>query len=365
MTDPTEQPGAQAAVPDPATAVPDPAPKRLISPGRIFAMVVALIGLYVVWPSLVAVFGAVGELANVNPVWFVVMAALEAASFVCIWGLIGLCLRSRRYFLVGTSQLAGNAISRVVPGGNAVGAALQYRLLVGGGMDPTQIATGLTAASLINFATLLALPVLSVPAILGGVAVNRGLARAAWLGVGAFVLLVSGGAVLLLADRPIAWTARTIERIRNALARNRPPVVGLEGRLTHERDTVRATLGEHWAQAVLWSAGNVLFDYLALLAALVASGARPRASLVLLAYAAAIVLGMIPITPGGLGFVEAGLAAMLVLAGVPGAQATLATLAYRLVSYWGPIASGPIAYAFYRRRAGAWAARASASAAPT
>ncbi len=128
---------------------------------------------------------------------------------------------------------------------------------------------------------------------------------------------------------------------------------------------MRATLGEHWAQAILRSAGNVLFDYLALLAALVASGSRPRASLVLLAYVAAIVLGMIPITPGGLGFVEAGLAAMLVLAGVPGAQATLATLAYRLVSYWGPVAAGPIAYAFYRRRAPGWAARAAASPSPS
>ena len=57
--------------------------------------------------------------------------------------------------------------------------------------------------------------------------------------------------------------------------------------------------------------GNWLFDYLALLAALTAVGSRPRPSLVLLAYVAAALLGMIPITPGGLGFVEAGLAATL------------------------------------------------------
>jgi uncharacterized protein (TIRG00374 family) len=120
---------------------------------------------------------------------------------------------------------------------------------------------------------------------------------------------------------------------------------------------VRATLGRQWGQAVLRSAGNVVFDYLALLAALVASGGRPRASLVLLAYVASVLLGMIPITPGGLGFVEAGLAAMLVLAGVPGPAATLATLAYRLVSYWIPIAAGPFAWALYRRRAARWRAR--------
>ena len=45
---------------------------------------------------------------------------------------------------------------------------------------------------------------------------------------------------------------------------------------------------------------------------------------------------------------------MLVLAGVPGPAATLATLAYRLVSYWLPILSGPVAFALYRRRAAHW-----------
>src|SRR4029077_14852561 len=135
---------------------------------------------------------------------------------------------------------------------------------------------------------------------------------------------------------------------------------GLEERLTAERDAVRKTLGEQWAQAILRSAGNVLFAYLALLAELGDYCSKPTASLVLLAYVASVVLGMIPITPGGLGFVEAGLAAMLGLAGVPGPSATLATLAYRLVSYWGPILAGPVAYALFQRRAPRWRAAAHA-----
>ncbi len=227
------------------------------------------------------------------------------------------------------------------------------------GWIPTRIGTGLTAASLINVATLFAMPVLSLPAILlGMVVVDRGLARGVWLGLGAFVLLVGGGSVLLLADRPIAGVARILQRLLNLVRRHKPKVEHLPERLTAERDVVRRTLGAEWEQAILRSAGNVLFDYLALLTAVHATGVRPHASLVLLAYVAGIVLGMIPITPGGLGFVEAGLTATLVLAGVPAAQATLATLAYRLVSYWLPVAAGPVAYALYRRRAERWAERA-------
>jgi uncharacterized protein (TIRG00374 family) len=322
----------------------------LITPGRILMLLLAAIGFYVVWPSLVATFSSFHELRHVEPAWFAVMLVAETASFACLWLLTALCLGSTRYFAIATAQVASNAISKIVPGGSPMGAAFQFGMLADAGLDRARVGTGTAAASLINVATLFALPVLSVPAILGGVAVARGLARAAWLGVAVFVLLVAGGAALLLFDGPIGGVARLIERIHNATLRRRTPMVGLEERLTTERDAVRATLGARWGQAILRSAGNVVFDYLALLAALVAAGAAPRASLVLLAYVAAVVLGMIPITPGGLGFVEAGLAGMLVLAGVPASQATLATLAYRLVSYWLPVLSGPVAYAVFRRR---------------
>lgn len=330
---------------------------RVITPGRIVMLLLAAIGLYVVWPSLVATFSSVDELDRVAPGWFVAMGVAEAASYGCMWLLIGLCLGSRRFFAIGTAQIVGNSVSKIVPGGSPMGAAMQYRMLLVAGMDASRIGTGTAAASLINVATLFALPVLALPAIVGGAAVDRGLTRAAWLGVALFVLLIGGGAVLLLFDRPILGVAHLVERIRNAVLRRRPPLTGVGERLTAERDTVRATLGARWGQAVLRSAGNVVFDYLALLAALVASGARPRPSLVLLAYVASVILGMIPLTPGGLGFVEAGLAAMLVLAGVPGPAATLATLAYRLVSYWGPIVAGPFAYALFRRRVSRWRAR--------
>jgi len=62
------------------------------------------------------------------------------------------------------------------------------------------------------------------------------------------------------------------------------------------------------------------------------------------------VIGLVPITPGGLGIVEASLSGFLVLAGLSGAEAVLATLAYRLASYWLPMMAGPFAYAAFRRR---------------
>lgn len=51
-------------------------------------------------------------------------------------------------------------------------------------------------------------------------------------------------------------------------------------------------------------------------------------------------MSLIPFTPGGLGFVEAGLVARLILAGVSPSHALVATLVYRLVAFWLPIPIG-------------------------
>ena len=49
---------------------------------------------------------------------------------------------------------------------------------------------------------------------------------------------------------------------------------------------------------------------------------------------------------------EAGLSTLLILAGVPGVDAVVATLAYRIISYWLPILVGPFAYFAFRLRYG-------------
>src|SRR6185503_18291497 len=114
-------------------------------------------------------------------------------------------------------------------------------------------------------------------------------------------------------------------------------------------DRIVAVLGDRWKRALLQTVGRWAFDYATLLAALAAVGSHARPSLVLLAFCAAQVLAQIPITPGGLGFVEAGLTAMLALAGVPAGAAVLATFAYRLFSYWLPLPVGLLAYGWHMR----------------
>jgi uncharacterized protein (TIRG00374 family) len=108
-------------------------------------------------------------------------------------------------------------------------------------------------------------------------------------------------------------------------------------------------IGADARQALIASVLRWLLEYCALLLALAAVGAEPRPSLVLLAFTGSQLLALIPVTPGGLGFVEAGLAGLLVLADVSPADAALVTLAYRLVSYWLPLPAGGVAVLLHRR----------------
>lgn len=317
---------------------------------RIVFLAAAAIGLYFVWPRLVDVFAAAPGLAHVSPLWFIAMLLLETASFACYWALMRVTLHERRWSVVITTQLASNAFSRLVPGGAVSGGPASYSMLVAAGASRARTITGLTANTLLSTAVLLALPILSIPAILvGGLQVASGLVNALRLGAALFGLIIAGGAVGLFTDRPLKLAGAVAQRVRNRLRPRREPLTGLPQHLIEERDLIRSVLGDRWWQALPMAAGNWLFDYTALLAAVMAVGARPKASLVLLAYVVAALLGMIPITPGGLGFVEVGLTAMLGLAGIGAADATLATLMYRLVSFWLPIPVGGVALLVARR----------------
>jgi uncharacterized protein (TIRG00374 family) len=305
------------------------------------------VSLYLVAPSVIDTLSSWRDITRFSIGWLAGMAALQAASVACLWALQRLALQRARWRPVIASQLAGNALAKVAPGGGAMGSALQYKMLVQAGLPPASTVGALTTVNLLTLAVVLALPVLAIPALLRG-GVDRSLLETAVIGLVVAVVATGAGALLLATDRPLAWVGRTVQRVRNRLRRRSEPLQELPARLLSERDRILATLGPRWKRALLATAGRWAFDYATLLAALTAIGSYPRPGLVLLAFCGAQVLAQIPITPGGLGFVEAGLTAMLVLAGVSAGDAVLATFAYRLFQYWLPLPLGLVGLALQR-----------------
>ena len=308
------------------------------------------VSLYLLAPGLIAIFGSWHELKNLEPWWYAAATLFVAVSFVSLWEVQRIALRTPSWFAVGTSQLVGNAMGSLIPGGGATASAFSYRYLVTAGVSPSAAGAGMTASFLATTSAVLALPILAVPALIGGVATPKGLLQTAYIGLAAFALVVGVGAAALLSDRPVLWAGRAARWAMSHTRKHASP--DLPQRLLAQRDQVRDAFGSRWLFGVTAAVGKWGFLYASLICVLAALGSRPNPSLVLLAFTAASLLGMIPITPGGLGFVETGLTGMLALAGVGAEVAAVATLAYRLLSFWLPLPAGGVAALLHRRRYG-------------
>ena len=327
---------------------------------RVLLLLATAVSLYFLFPSLVDLFTQWHSLAHLHWQWLLLAVVFEATSVTALWEAQRIALRTPSWFAVGTSQLAGNAAGNIIPGGAATAGAFTYRLLVRAGVPRENIPAGLAAVSIANTTMIMAFPVLALPAILGGLRAPKGLLTTAYIGGGAFLLVVLAGFAAFRWDRPLQLVGRAVDAVLRLFPGKRD-AHGSGERLLAQRDGLRAAFGARWPFALCAVIAKPGFDYLGLLCCLAAVGARPNPSLVVLAYSGAMLLSLIPFTPGGLGFVEAGLTGLLTLAGASAHQAVVATLAYRLLTFWLPLPLGGIAYLLHRRRYGSGGASASAT----
>jgi uncharacterized protein (TIRG00374 family) len=317
---------------------------------RAAALALTALVLYGVAPAIGEVLGAWPKVADLKPWWLAGMLLFEAASCWCLWELQALSIGTRDTTAVATSQLAGGALGRVIPGGAATAAATQYNMLTTADVPRAAIATGLAAATVLQIAALCVLPAVALPVLLFGLTVPETLLETAILALGLFLAMLGLGIAVARSEGTLRRVGRFAVRVSCRLPGDRALSPEFPERLVVQRDEVVERLGDRFVRACAAAVGRWVFDLLALATAIQAVGATPRFSLVLLAYVTAQLLAQIPITPGGIGVVEAGLTATLALAGVRGGDAAVAVLAYRLVSYWLMLPAGLIAWIVHRRR---------------
>jgi uncharacterized protein (TIRG00374 family) len=325
---------------------------------RTVGLALTAVGLYIVAPGLLAMFGSWPRLRDVEPWWFVVLVALVGLSMVSMWWLTRLALlrpsgrdggghRTVAWGTAGTAHLAGNAAGKIVPGGPATAGVVQAKVLIDAGESPAAVASAMTAMGLLTTGVLLLLPILTVPALLLGPQPAR------QLELGLVVSLVVGLVIVAFGVTIMLWTpfVRAVGGLAGRLIHLVRPGVTADSAaqaLINARNSVSASFEGRRTRALTAAAGNRMFDFAALVAALTALGAHARPSQVLMVYAIAQALALIPLTPGGLGFVESGMTTLLVLIGVTADQAVVGTLLYRLIAFWLPIPLGALAWAGWR-----------------
>ena len=176
------------------------------------------VSLYLLLPSLAAVFSSWRSLSHLNWYWTGFTLLSEAASFVCLWEFDRISLDVSSWFTVASAQLTGNSVGRIVPGGAATATAVAVGMLRRAGVDLGRAAAALTASTLMQIATRLTLPLFALPAIIGSAPISHSLVTSAYLGLLALLLLDVAGILAFASDRPLLLAGRGLQWALNETA---------------------------------------------------------------------------------------------------------------------------------------------------
>ena len=272
------------------------------------------------------------EIEGMRLGWVLVAAALELASclsFVVLFRMVfELDDRRDARELAWTSLGAGALLPAGGIGGLAIGAwALSLT-----GAATAWVVRRSTALFLLTSAVNV---VTVVPAALVWSAQRDGRADAVLPLIGACGLLVLAAVVARRAT-PVAPVAP---------AGQRPAWLGHVRVGVH--DAWRLLLAPRWRLA--GALGYLWFDIAALWAVFAATGHVPPVAALVLGYLIGQLANALPV-PGGIGVLDAGLAAALVLYGAEPAAAVAAVLVYHALVTWIPGVGGLLAFASLRRR---------------
>jgi uncharacterized membrane protein YbhN (UPF0104 family) len=283
-------------------------------------------------------------LARAHPGWLavaVVFEFLSGVSYVLMFRPV-FCpsMRWRTAWRIAWSELA---VGSLVPASGASGLALGAWILHRAGMAAEWIARRSVAffllKSSVNFVAVAVLG--TVMAV--GIAGPR---LSLWLTAGPAAASASVVAIVLalprlgpgrLPSRDASPARRAVAAARRAVAHGTAEAIAI---VRSRNWLVLAGAIGYWAwdNAVLWATFHAL-------------GASPALMVILMGYLIGQLGGLLPI-PGGVGGIDGGLAAALIVYGAPTAPAVAAVLAYRVILFWLPLIVGANAFASLLRDVG-------------
>jgi uncharacterized protein (TIRG00374 family) len=248
---------------------------------------------------------------------------------------------------------ASTALSIVSPAGAAVGMAGSYTLLRAWGFRARDVGLAVAVTGVWNQLANLVFPIVALALLTAVDERHPALQTAAFIGV---VLLGIALAVLTLA----LWSARGAHAVGSVVARivnavrgllRRPPVSWGGESLSSFRSQALDLLRRRWHVLTVGTLAGHLSVFLVLVVCLRTLGvSADQVSLVeaFAAWALIRILGALPLTPAGLGFVELGLSGALVAFGASNADAVATTLLYRFVTVTPTLLLGLAAIATWR-----------------
>jgi uncharacterized protein (TIRG00374 family) len=325
---------------------------KVLGVGASFVLLIfILVG---VIPRFASYSGAWAHLTHLSAWWWVAIAVAAAINQVSgVWpyqaALPG--LRGRDGFLLIETAAA---ISNTVPAGGAIAIGMTYRMLSSFGFSGVDISTAVITTGIWNFAAKLGLPIAAVGLLSITSHATATVRGAALAGV---VALLVAGAVLWILFRSAAGSqrfgrlaGRAVNRVGRFL--RRPPTDRVERSIAEfKTQTVHTMRSRGWL--LTWTTlANQLINFVLVLIIVRALGigsGQVTLIAVFTSFAVARLAGAIPITPGGLGTLDATFVSLMTTFGANSSRTLAADLVWRLMMYFLPILPGIATYVIYIR----------------
>jgi putative heme transporter len=275
---------------------------------------------------------------NAVTYWLVLQSALP-----------GLSLRQ-----AAISSTTSTAVANAVPGGAAFGVVTTTAMYSSWGVPGPAIARAVVVTGIWNTFVKLGMPVLALAILAVAGEAGPGLVSAAFAGVAVLAVAVVVFALVLRSDELARRMGHLLTVAANRVLRlvRRGPVPDWgAAAVRFRRDTI-GLLRHRWLPLTLTTLVSHVSLYVVLLVALRDVGVSEDEvswAEVLGAFAFVRLLTALPVTPGGVGVVELGLTAALVVAGGDQAEVVAAVLVFRGLTYLLPVPFGAFTYLLWRR----------------
>lgn len=322
--------------------------------GTLFGLVIVGITFGVVLPRIADYREVWDVLTSIDGTATLALAGATALNIVTFAPPWMVALPGLRFVRALVFTQASTAVTYILPGGGLVGMAGSFALLRAWAYPTAAVARAVTLTGIWNQLSNLLYPILAVALLAIAGEAEAGLVTIALIGGAIFAVAV---AIICL----VLWRAEFARAIGDVCARavdailrrvRRGPVSwGGESFARFQVQTV-GLLRRRWHLLTLTSLLGSLTVFLVLLVSIRAVGIESSSLTwieVFAGWSIGRVVGLIPVTPGGLGVVELGVTTALVGFGGANAQVVAAVLLYRFATIVPTLVLGGVTMLVWRR----------------
>ncbi len=322
----------------------------------IVGAIITLVTLAFVFLGIIPKFGSYEDAwAEIQSMSTASLVALGLASLVTmlvyVWPYQA-AVPGLRYRPAFTIRQTSFLISNTIPAGGAFGLAVQFAMLTSFGVALAVATAGIAVTSLWSLLMTLTLPVFGVLAALTTGDVQRQWVIVAALGIAATVVVVVALVLILRSEASARKVGEFGNRLLSPVNRRRADPWDAVGMALDLRNSTATVVNDRWRWVTVSNYLVVLAQFSILWFAIRGVVGSEQYGLTLAgafaAFAISRMASMIPVTPGGLGTVDAALIALLVAFGLPEDVAVASTLVWRAASFFPQVGLGVLTFIRWR-----------------